>query len=63
MKPTLQKIAELLEDGDGPGLTDLLAPAQPLRRLTLEEVSQLEVIVRWVFVEQHELRQLLQLKD
>lgn len=46
-KPTLQRIAEALEDGDGPDLDELLQDESIAPRLTLEERAQLEVIVRW----------------
>lgn len=53
-KPALQRIAELLEDGDGPGLHDLLTEDRP--RLTPYERRQLGVIAHWAFVEESQVR-------
>lgn len=46
-KPALQRIAELLEDGEGPDLEDLLTDDTKRPRLNIEERTQLAVIVRW----------------
>ena len=59
-KPALQKIAELLVDGDGPGLMELLAVDTLIKRLTNEEVAQLRTIVRWAFIEEEELKKMLE---
>lgn len=56
----LQKVADLLLDGDGPSLVELLAADTLLRRLTPEEQAQLRVIVRWAFIEEQELKKLLE---
>lgn len=46
-KPALQRIAEWLEDGDGPDLEDLLTDDSKRPRLNADERAQLAVIVRW----------------
>lgn len=58
--PALQKVAEMLLDGDGPGLVELLAVDTILRRLTPEEQAHLRVIVRWAFIEEDELKKMLE---
>ena len=44
-KSALQRIAEMLEDGDGPDIEDLLTEGKP--RLSADERAQLAVVVRW----------------
>jgi hypothetical protein len=53
---TLQHVAELLEDGEGPELHELLTEKLP--RLSAEDRRALGVIVRWAYINQPELRPL-----
>jgi hypothetical protein len=56
-RDNLKRIAEQLEDGDGPGLIDIL---QADERIVKPEIkTYLKTVISWVFEEEKELRDLL----